>query len=71
MQLATPEEVMQIFKISKTTLYNKSRSGAFPHFRIGASLRYDVEELRKHFRKESRGRRGSRNLTDQRARVGS
>lgn len=61
MNFVTIEEAAKIFGVSKTTMYNKTRAGEFPHFRVGKSVRFDADELRKCFKTAALRKKGARN----------
>jgi len=48
MELLTPQEVMQILKITKRTLYYYVQTGVLPYVRLQRNLRFrrqDIEEF--------------------------
>ena len=53
--ILTVPEVARILKISKRTIYNQTSRKAkkkFPikHFRVGKSIRFDIEDLNKYLK---------------------
>ncbi len=43
--LLTPREAAKALSVSEKTLYRLTKAGAIPRVRIGAAVRYSVEDL--------------------------
>lgn len=43
--LVEAPEVAQRYKVSKRTVYRLAASGAIPSYRVGRSLRFDLDEV--------------------------
>jgi len=58
--LIRPDATAEALAISPRTLWALTASGEIPHVRIGRSVRYDPEDLRKWLKDQKRGRGGAR-----------
>jgi excisionase family DNA binding protein len=52
-RLLTPDDVAELLRLSKTTVYRLCRRGEIPTLRIGGSLRVDPDALDGWIRRQS------------------
>lgn len=52
LKLLTESEVMNLLRVSRTTLWALRRQGKIAHYKVGGSYRYDEDEILKQFRVE-------------------
>ena len=45
--IATVDEIAERLKIGRSTVYDLVREGEIPHFRVGHSIRFDLEVIYK------------------------
>lgn len=51
--LLTPEEVSELTRVSKSTIYRWAHQGLIPHSRLGSTIRFQESEIYKWIKKSS------------------
>ena len=52
--LLTPDEVSELLRLSRSTIYRWIHEGAIPHLKLGSAVRFDSSELEAWVRDRSR-----------------
>ena len=53
--LLTPQQAAEALSISQRTLWGRTKSGEFPHIKIGRCVRYAVRDLEKFIESQKKG----------------
>lgn len=53
MSYLTPNQICEKFQIPKSTLYKLTRTNQIPFIKVGGSLRFDLMEVDKWFKRKS------------------
>ena len=54
-RLLTVDEAAKYLGLARNTVYINCRAGLIPHFKVGAALRFDLDELRAWLESNRRG----------------
>ncbi len=54
-RLLTVDEAAQFLGLARNTVYINTRAGLIPHFKVGAAVRFDLDDLRAWLEENRRG----------------
>ena len=54
-RLLTVEEAAEFLGLARNTVYIHGRAGLIPHFKVGAAVRFDLDDLRAWLEENRRG----------------